>query len=40
MDEDVQRFWDEQAATFDEEPDHGLSETRDPAGHGATSCGA
>jgi SAM-dependent methyltransferase len=28
MDEDVQRFWDEQAATFDEEPDHGLS---DPA---------
>jgi ubiquinone/menaquinone biosynthesis C-methylase UbiE len=28
MDEDVQRFWDEQAATFDEEPDHALS---DPA---------
>ena len=28
MTESVRRFWDEQAATFDEEPDHGL---RDPA---------
>ena len=28
MTESVRRFWDEQAATFDDEPDHGL---RDPA---------
>jgi ubiquinone/menaquinone biosynthesis C-methylase UbiE len=26
MDRDVRRYWDEQAASFDEEPDHGLVE--------------
>jgi len=25
MEEDVQRYWDEQVATVDEEPDHGLA---------------
>jgi hypothetical protein len=26
MEEDVQRYWDEQVATFDEERDHGLAD--------------
>ena len=26
MDEDVQHYWDERVATFDEEPDHGLTD--------------
>lgn len=26
MDEDIQRYWDQQVATFDEEPDHGLAD--------------